>query len=151
MTTLWTCDASKLPPHNGKPLRLPGPLFDLAGLQQLLSGGDLDLSKSEQLYFATDDSWKNLRSMKWTGAVHLRQALLLLKAGTRKATGGDYCNSQWAEDSEGEWWPCDSYRICINERDGFARARNAPETYIKFSIDEHGAFCLVVLSCHPST
>lgn len=147
---LWTCDPSTVPPHNGKKKQLVGPLFDLPALQTLLREGLLDLANDEHFYVANNDCWTDIKKLKWAPAQQIRDALLLLKSGGRSTGQGDYINSQWAKDSDGNWWPSDAYGICINEKEGFARAKNAPETYIKFSIDENGCLCLILLSCHAS-
>ncbi len=151
MNMLWTCDPSQLPPHNGKKTRLEGPLFNLEGLQQMLRVGTLNLTRDTDFWVATNDCWDNLADLKWTPSEELRKAFLLLKPGSKRKKTGDYINSQWAQDSDGDWWPCDAYGVCINERDGFIRAANAPETYIKFSLDAYGSLCLILISCHPST
>ena len=111
----------------------------------------MDLANDEHFYIATDDCWANMKALKWTATGKLKQALLLLSPGEKKKGQGDYINSQWAQDSDGHWHRCDAYGICINEKDGFTRAKGAPETYIKFSIDEEGCVCLFLISCHPST
>lgn len=148
---LWLCDPTSLPPHKGKKKSLPGPLFDLLGLQEKLRQGKLDLSKDKDFYVATDDCWDDIKNLKWTPQKQLKDAFLLLKPGSRSANQGDYLNSQWCKDGDGNWWPCDAYAICINEKEGFVRAKNAPETYLKFSIDANGCLCLILVSCHAST
>jgi hypothetical protein len=149
--TLWLCAPQKLTPHNGKKKVLPGPLFDLVAIQDLLRTGRLDLANDEHFYIATDDCWSNMKALKWTATGQLKQALLLLKPGAKKKGQGDYINSQWAKDSDSHWHPCDAYGVCINEKGGFVRAQGAPETYIKFSMNEQGCVCLFLISCHPSS
>ncbi|WP_156523243.1 hypothetical protein [Bordetella ansorpii] len=150
--SLWLCAPGELPPHDGKKKSLAGPLFDLASLQKLLAAGALDLANDSHFYVATDDCWADMKALKWVPARHLRQALMLLVPKPRKDQG-DYLNSQWAEDSDGNWHPCDAYAICLDEsnEDVFVRAKGAPQTYIKFSIDQSGCVCLFLLSCHASS
>ena len=149
MTILWTCDPTKLPPHNGKGCVLPkqGPLFDLLAIQALLRSGELNLGDDQQCWVATDSCWGHLEDLQWTTANQVRSLLLALRPG-KKREGGNFVNAQWCKGSDGGMFACDSYKVRVDETNNFRRDPAGLEYYVKFSIDESGTLCLVLLQCH---
>lgn len=146
MTTLWTYEGELEPPENGNERRIPGgPLFDLALLQSMLETGELDLGDDNQIDVATDNCWEDLKKLKWTPKDHVSRLLSLLRPG--KGKNGDFLNSQWCKDSEGDLHPCDSYRIRVDDKT-WRRDPKAPLYYVKFSMNDEGVLHLVLISCH---
>lgn len=149
VATLWTCDPSQLPPHRGKGCVLKGwgPLFNLSMLQARLRAGLLDLDLDQHCWVATRGCWNELLKLTWTPGHHLRRLLLALRPGHHRQ-GGDFVNAQWCQDSNGALWACDAYRVHVDEYNDFRRTPNGLAYYVKFSIDESGALCLVLIQCH---
>lgn len=143
------CDPSDLPPHEGRGrlLRGWGPLFDLPALQARLRSGELDLSDDQQCWVATNACWDELAKLNWTTGRQPRDLLLALRPGT-VSQGGDFVNAQWCADSEGALWPCDAYKVRVDEHKNFRCTSQGLEFYVKFSVNEAGEFSLVLIQCH---
>lgn len=146
MATLWTCEGEPECPEDGKERAISGgPLFDLVELQRRLATGELDLGDDNQVDVATDSCWEDLKKLKWTPKDHVSRLLSMLKPG--KGRHGDFINSQWCKDCEGDLHPCDSYRVRVDHIT-WQRDLKAPLYYVKFSLNEEGALYLVLISCH---
>ena len=117
-----------------------GPLFELRALQALLLSGEFD---TRRLRPANRDVMKDMQRARWS-AHDVLQMLVNMHAK-------DYKKSEWARiDAGRRWVPCDVY---LTSYDSLTRqrCRNAPEVYLKFSIDEAGDVTILLASCHGST
>jgi len=134
-------------PEDGKERFIRGgPLFDLVELQRMLATGELDLGDDDQVDVATTSCWEDLKKLQWTTRDDVRNLLGVLKPGKR-AQGGDFINSQWCKDDDGDLHPCDSYRVRVDHKT-WQRNPKAPLYYVKFSLNEEGTLYLVLISCH---
>lgn len=124
-----------------------GPLFDLAGLQEKLRTGELDLSKDDHCYVATDSCWKDLGQLRWTTGDQVSKLLSLFKPKTATSKG-DYYKSEWCREGDGVFSPCDVYRVRVDQYNEWKRDVNAPLYYVKFCVEETGQLYFVLISCH---
>lgn len=113
----------------------------------MLREGELELGNDQQCWIGTNKCEDDIQDLKWTLEDQVTQLFLALKPERTRA-GGDFLNSQWCADSNGDFHPCDSYVVNVDEFDNFRRDKNALKYYLKFSVDESGAMYLVMIGCH---
>jgi hypothetical protein len=122
-----------LPPNpfpSGNARKINGPRFDLAKIQQELTG--------DIIYSVTDKADKDLENLKWDvdDVAKVIQALLPT----------DYRDSEWCEGRNGRKFDADAYVIpydYINE----IRKERQVRYYIKFGFLENN-LALMLVSCH---
>jgi hypothetical protein len=148
VATLRLLDPGQAPKPGGRDRVIPGgPLYDLAALQAKLRSAELDLGKDMHCYVATHNCSKWLDKLEWTPGNQVTRLLLLLRPRSGQAKG-DFYKSEWCTDKDDIVNPCDVYRVRVDEFNDWKRDVNAPLYYVKFSIEEAGQICLVLISCH---
>ena len=147
VTTLWKLDLTTIPQPLGSNTRIKGgPLFDLVKLQEMLKTGALNLGDSNQFWVATKSCEHDLEhKLRWSPGDQLTKFIQVLRPAAFPK--GDFVNSQWCKDFDGQFNACDSYKVRIDEGT-WKRDVNAPLYYLKFSIDQADVIYLALISCH---
>lgn len=121
------------PPHPfpvGEARKIEGPIFDLAVVQQVVTG--------DVVFPITDKANRNLEDLEWDVEDVAKAIKSLLPT--------DYRNSEWCLARSGLKFDADSYAIPydhVNER----RKELGVRYYIKFGF-QNNRLALVLLSCH---
>ena len=146
MASLWLLDPLSLtpPPAGKRKIGRSKPLIDLAGLQKSVFDGELC---DDDVWLATQGCEKDLQNLGWS-IQDLLKCLQFLKPFQPQGRH-DFKESEWCQARNGEWFPCDVYRIPYDDQRR-CRAPNGLEFYLKFSINEDESLMLVMIRTHLS-
>ena len=127
-----------VPWHDDKRVIAGGPLLDLRAVQSCLESGEID---ANCIWVATEKADDDLYTLSWS-----YEDVCTFIAALRP---DDYRKSEWARSSVNSTHACDVYVMCFDDT-AWERDRNAPEYYLKFSINPVGHLTICVMSCHLS-